>query len=89
MRACVYIYHGGDDHEKHLDLPRNIPPNFDIGVNWQNRLKNAREIRNSADYDAYPKSNSAWRKPALSLKKDADELLALSRRYLREKGCPL
>jgi uncharacterized protein (UPF0332 family) len=89
MRACEYVYHRGDDYEKHMELPKNIPPDFDPGVNWQNKLKDAREIRNSADYDPYPKSDSAWRKNALALRVDADQLLSLTRNYLQNKGCTI
>ena len=89
MRACIYISHGGDDHEKHLDLPKNIPSNFDPAVNWQNKLKDARELRNDSDYSPYPKSDLAWRVAANNLKVDTDRLLSLSRRYLKSKGCNL
>lgn len=89
VRACVYIHHRGDDHEKHSILPMHLPPDFDPTVNWQNKLKSARETRNSADYDPYPKSNLAWRKSALELKDDADQLLASSKTYLQNKGCIL
>jgi uncharacterized protein (UPF0332 family) len=91
MRACAYICHGGDDYEKHALLPEHIPPNFDPDptVNWQNRLKDARTVRNSADYDPYPKADSAWKKKAIALKKETDVLLALAQTYLRSKGCIL
>ncbi|HEY6334007.1 MAG TPA: hypothetical protein VI756_32120 [Blastocatellia bacterium] len=89
MRACVYVYHQGDDYEKHSDLPRYVPPDFDRAVNWQNKMKNAREIRNSADYDPYPKTNSAWKKPAEFLRADAGLLIRVSREYLLSKGCKI
>jgi uncharacterized protein (UPF0332 family) len=89
MRACTYMSHGGDDHEKHLDLPKNIPADFDPTVNWQNKLKDARELRNDSDYNPYPKSNLAWRTAAVTLKGDADRLLRLSRAYLKNNGCNL
>lgn len=89
MRGCAYLYHGGDDHEKHSDLPLHIPGDFLPGVNWQNKLKDARELRNSADYDPYPHSDGAWRKHAVSLKLDADQFIAETRAYLRNRGCTL
>ncbi len=89
MRACIYIFHQGDDHEQHSELPKHIPPDFPPGVDWQNKLKNARLIRNRADYEAYPKSDKAWRGDAESMKADADLLLSRSREYLRSKGCKL
>ena len=89
LRACIYISYGGDDYEKHLDLPKNIPSDFDPNVNWQNKLKDARELRNGSDYNPYPKSDLAWRTAADNLKLDTDKLLSLSRTYLISKGCDL
>jgi len=89
MRACAFIFHRGDDYEDHRELPKNLPTDFDRGVNWQNKLKDARTIRNSADYDPYPKADTSWRKPALVLKSDVDRLLPVARTYLRSKGCIL
>src|ERR1035437_7681829 len=89
FRACAFIYHRGDDFEGHSDLPLNLPNDFDPGTNWQNKLKNARLLRNRADYEAYPKSDKAWRKHALAIKIDADELILKTRNYLKGKGCPL
>lgn len=89
MRACSYVFHGGDDHQEHRKLPQEIPNDFASGEDWQTKLKNARALRNQADYDPYPKSDHAFQSDALSLKVDADRLLLLARNYLRTKGCPL
>jgi uncharacterized protein (UPF0332 family) len=89
MRSCVYVSHGGDDHEGHSKLPQNIPADFAPGEDWQTKLKDARLTRNNADYDPYPKSDKAFRNKALSLKSDCDRLLMLARNYLRERGCVL
>jgi hypothetical protein len=91
MRACVYIHHHGDDHQWHTDLPKKVPPDFDPDptVNWQNKMKDAREVRNSADYDPYPKADSAWKRHAESLKADAGLLILLSRKYLLDRGCKI
>ena len=86
IRACVFISHGGDDHQEHRELPLHIPNDFPSGPNWQNMLRNARELRNRADYEPYPKSNIAWKQDALDLKKDADLFLSTTRTYLRNKG---
>jgi uncharacterized protein (UPF0332 family) len=64
LRACLFAYHRGDDFEKHSVLPLNIPPDFDPAVDWEQKMKNARLTRNRADYDLYPKSNTAWRADA-------------------------
>ena len=89
MRACVFINHQGDDFEQHSLLPQYVPNGFPPGHNWQNMLKDARDLRNRADYEPYPKSNTSWRPDALQLKKDADLFLFETRTYLRSKGCRL
>ena len=89
MRVCVFVSHGGDDHQEHGKLPLHIPSDFPSGANWQNMLRNARVLRNRADYEPYPKSNIAWKQDALDLKKDADLLLSKARTYLQNKGCIL
>jgi hypothetical protein len=86
MRSCVFIFHDGDDHQEHSVLPLHIPQDFDSGVDWQNKLKNARLARNKADYEPYPKSDRAWQKTAATIKNDADLLLTASRNYLKSKG---
>lgn len=88
-RACAFIYHKGDDFEEHSVLPLNLPKDFDPGTNWQNKLKNARLLRNRADYEAYPKSDRAWRRHAGIIKIDGDELLSKAKIYLTGKGCTL
>ena len=89
MRACVFVSHQGDDFEKHSKLPQYIPDDFPSGHNWQNMLKNARDVRNRADYEPYPKSNVAWKPDALTLKKHATLFLSTTRTYLQNNGCLL
>ncbi len=89
MRACVFVNHQGDNHEQHSQLPQYIPDGFPSGHNWQNMLKDARDLRNRADYEPYPKSNTAWKPDALQLKKDADLFLFTTRTNLRSNGCIL
>ena len=87
VRACVFVSHQGDDYERHSDLLKyNKLSGFPSNLNWQNILKDARELRNRADYDPYPKSNTAWKQDALDLKKDADLFLSTTRAYLQKKG---
>ncbi|SRR6266404_4268270 len=89
LRACVYLSHGGDDHQGHTELPQHIPDDFAPGQDWQTKMKNARVTRNRADYDPYPKADTAFRSDALSLKADTDQLIFLARQYLRGKGCTI
>jgi uncharacterized protein (UPF0332 family) len=86
-RAVVYFESGGDDNQEHKEVAKYSPAGFvDVAV-WQNTLKTAREIRNRADYEPYPKADGSWRNDAVRLCDQADELLRLARRYLRQKGC--
>lgn len=89
MRACAYVFYEGDDHEEHSKLPLHIPTDFPPapGRDWQSLIKDARLIRNRADYDPYPKSDRSWKVAAMSIKADADLLLLSSRNYLLSKGC--
>ena len=89
IRAAVYIDHEGDDFEGHSELPKHVPEDFPDNNGWAHRLKTGRLSRNGADYDAYPKGDAAWRKKAVEIKSDADELLLVTRDYLRGKGCAL
>lgn len=89
MRAAVFFDHGGDDNQAHSELPRHTPRTFPDRDIWSNRLKSAREHRNSADYDPYPKSDMAWRGVATELQGHAHDLLRESRAFLRGVGCVL
>lgn len=87
LRSAAYVYHMGDDHESHTELPKHIPGDFPGGGDWANKLKSARETRNRADYDPYPSNDGAWKQEAGDLRSDADNLLVAVRSYLRSKGC--
>ena len=87
MRAVVYFAEGGDDHEKHLILPKKTPADFPSAALWQNSLKDARERRNEADYDPYPASQSHFFRVSRALQGDAHGLVTESRNYLKSKGC--
>ena len=89
IRACVFVSHGGDDRQEHSKLPSHIPNDFPPRATWSNMLKDARDLRNRADYDPYPKSNTAWKPDALKLKKNADLFLSTTRTYLQDKGVRL
>ena len=89
MRACIFVFHGGDDYQEHRELPSHIPKDFSPSASWSNMLKDARYHRNRADYEPYPKSSAAWLNDALKLKKDADLFLTTTRTYLENKGCIL
>lgn len=87
LRAVAFAYYGGDDHESHSELPKKVPDDFPDFMKWRNQLKSAREYRNQADYDPYPKSPSYWKQISLTVEADADEVVKLSAVYLRARGC--
>jgi uncharacterized protein (UPF0332 family) len=87
VRAAVFIYHGGDDFEEHSKLSLHIPADFPNQTKWQAALKDARLLRNRADYDPYPKANRAWESDARHIRNDAIDLLAQVNTYLTVKGC--
>jgi uncharacterized protein (UPF0332 family) len=88
MRAAAFVFHGGDDHQEHRALPAKAPDDLAEPDKWSNRLKDARERRNQADYDPYPKSPTAWRAIADGVLRDARALIVVVRTYLRTKGIP-
>jgi uncharacterized protein (UPF0332 family) len=87
MRAAVFISHGGDDFEEHRTLPGKVPDDLIDREVWANALKDARERRNSADYDPYPKSDASWHRIALQLTPLASQFLQHVSHYLKGKGC--
>lgn len=87
MRAVVYFTTGGDDHQEHGVLPKHTPGDFPNCTIWENQLKNARTMRNSADYDPYPDAPGDWRSIARDLGVEAVALVRLAEGYLKQKGC--
>ena len=89
FRAAALVYHSGDDHQSHTELPRKLPvdlPSVDL---WKTKLKEARLSRNRADYEPYPRTLNVWRDAAARLRRDAIESVAATRQYLIAKGCKL
>ena len=87
MRAAAYMFHDGDDHESHADLLLHVPDDLPDAKRWANTLKQARLLRNAADYDPYPRDGRVWRKRADSLLLDSEALLRAARDYLKARGC--
>jgi len=87
MRSVVYFAEGGDDYQAHSNLPGHAPADLADAEQWQNVLKDARERRNAVDYDAYPKSGSAYSKVAYDLQTTSTRFLSVTRAYLRARGC--
>jgi uncharacterized protein (UPF0332 family) len=87
LRSVAYIYYCGDDHEEHKILPGKIPDDFPDFQNWANELKNARERRNDADYEPYPKTNRDWEIIISELESQCLLLNIEVKKYLITKGC--
>lgn len=74
-RAIVYAVAKGDDHERHSNLPRNLPATMQRQVQRESELTAARLLRNEADYDPYPAGASDWEPDARSLAVTAPEFV--------------
>ena len=88
-RAAIFFVECGDDYEAHTELPKHIPDDFPDKAAWENKLKTARLERNRADYDPYPKADSAFSVAAASTLQDAKDFMIVVKAYLRREGCLL
>lgn len=88
-RALCFFRHKGDDHEKHIELPKHLPKDFPAREYWENALKTARLQRNNADYLPYPIDEGSFRSTAEKQLRESAEFLPVVRGYLRSKGCTL
>ena len=86
-RAVVYIAHGGDDFEAHSTLSQKLPDDFPAVATWRNTLREARLLRNRADYDPYPRLQNSFAVECSSLMNDAKQFMLLAEQYLRGRGC--
>lgn len=66
-RAVTYAVTAGDDYEKHVVLPRNLPTSMVDVAARETELTDARLLRNQADYDPYPSINTDWETDARKL----------------------
>ena len=74
-RAIVFAENRGDDHERHNELPRNLPSALPDSTTRETELMDARLLRNQADYDAYPINESEWATDARALSVTAANFL--------------
>jgi uncharacterized protein (UPF0332 family) len=86
LRAVVFFVNGGDEFEKHAELPRHLPRDFPSVATWENELKHARLQRNRVDYEPFPRSDDAYATSAVDLLTKSADLLNLADAYLRRKG---
>lgn len=89
MRAAAFEFHKGDDHEQHSVLSqRGIPDDYPKRALAANTLKDARTLRNEADYEPYPAATTYYRKAARALGPVASTFVAEARSYVVSKGNP-
>ncbi|MBT1606944.1 hypothetical protein [Curtobacterium flaccumfaciens] len=87
MRAAAFQFHGGDDHEQHTVLSvKGVPHDFPSRTIAANDLKDARALRNEADYDQYPSNQSYFRNIVRGLGPVAKPFVVEARAYIRAKG---
>lgn len=85
-RAVVFAHVQGDDYERHSDLAAAIPSAFPDAAIRRAELTDARLLRNEADYDIYPSSQSAWEADARSLLAVAARFVAESQSFAEQNG---
>jgi uncharacterized protein (UPF0332 family) len=88
-RAVVYASHGGDDYEAHSEFSQKLPNDFPSVAMWRNNLREARLLRNKADYDPYPSKQRSFAADSAAIMRDAKSFGTLAEQYLRGRGCPL
>jgi hypothetical protein len=86
FRGVVFFVSRGDDFEDHSKLSQHLPKDFPQMPYWANALKDARLERNRADYEPYPRSDTAFAASAASIYKNSHQLRIAARAYLRGKG---
>ena len=87
MRAVAFESSGGDDHQQHTELSvKGIPTDFPQKELIRNALKDARTLRNEADYEQYPQDRTYFRSEAKKLSPVAANCLSSARQYVRSKG---
>ncbi|MFI2113153.1 hypothetical protein ACH489_01695 [Streptomyces rubiginosohelvolus] len=85
-RAIVFAETRGDDYERHNILPRNLPPTLEDSATREAELTNARLLRNQADYDVYPLSDSDWETDARALAATAVNFLQICETFASTNG---
>lgn len=85
-RAVTFAFHGGDDFERHTDLPRNLPSSLDDPSRREQELTAARLLRNQADYDPYPSAVSEWEADARQIAATAADFCRACENLARSEG---
>jgi uncharacterized protein (UPF0332 family) len=85
-RAIVFAHNGGDDFQKHIDLPRNLPSTWSNVTLREAQLADARFLRNQADYDPYPAQLIEWEADARALSVTASDFVNACEDYALMNG---
>jgi uncharacterized protein (UPF0332 family) len=85
-RSIVYADYGGDDHERHNELPRHLPAKLLNRTVREQQLTGARFLRNEADYDVYPFIMSEWESDARNLAITAIEFVQACEDFALAEG---
>ena len=85
-RAIVFADVGGDDHQSHSVLPRNLPQKLPDIARREQELVDARLLRNEADYDIYPPTASDWESDARGLAVIAAEFVQVFEDFALASG---
>lgn len=85
-RAVTFAFHQGDDFERHIILPRNLPSDLDGRAQREIQLTEARLLRNQADYDPYPSADLDWEQDARKSLVLASDFLNVCEDYALAKG---
>ncbi|MDQ4501303.1 hypothetical protein [Sinomonas sp. ASV322] len=87
MRAVAFFHFNGDDFEAHATLhQKGIPKDYPNASAAANSLRDARLLRNEADYDPYPQMDAYFRDAAKRISQTARDFVAKARQYLLNKG---
>lgn len=85
-RAITFAFHVGDDYQAHRILPRNLPSTLTDVAKREVQLTDARLLRNLADYDPYPTSQSDWESDARQLSVVASEFCQACEDFALQNG---
>lgn len=86
MRSVSFVAYGGDDFQEHKDLPSHVPADFPDREKWESELRNARALRNQADYDPYPTDPRFWESEAKRIVAVVADFLPEAANYLKARG---
>lgn len=88
-RAVVFVENAGDDYQDHSVLPKHLPATFPAREDWREKLKDARLLRNQADYEPFEPIDSSFMNDAKKCVDEAKDFYSLAKSYISIKGITL